>query len=88
MTETKTVERDMSVFAKQTMKNSFVKDKLGRPKVFAQYSETATATDDELCGQHPKPRLPRARAGTSTAKSTRNKKWHDPSKVTCRIREG
>ncbi|HZL67236.1 MAG TPA: hypothetical protein VFC29_07890 [Candidatus Limnocylindrales bacterium] len=44
MTETKTVERDMSVFTKQTMKNGIVKDKPGRRKLFAQYNETATAT--------------------------------------------
>jgi hypothetical protein len=48
MTETKIVERDMSVFTKQTMKNGLVKDKHGRRKLFAQYNETATATYDEL----------------------------------------
>jgi len=51
MTETKTVERDMSVFTKQTMKNGLVKDKHGRRKLFAQYNETATATYDELRGR-------------------------------------
>ena len=75
MTETKTVERDMSVFTKQTMKNGLVKDKHGRRKLFAQYNETATATYDEL---HARPlnrvyqeREPELRQRTSGVSSAR-----------------
>ena len=88
MTETKTVERDMSVFTKQTMKNGIVKDKPGRRKLFAQYNETATATYDEL---HARPlnrvyqeREPELRQ----LKSAQQEAGTIPSKMTCRIREG
>ena len=84
MTETETVERDMSVFSKQTMKNRLVKDKYGRRKLFAQFNETATATYDEL---HARPlnrvyqeREPELRQQRVLETSS----WRDPSKVTCR----
>jgi hypothetical protein len=78
MTETKTVERDMSVFTKQTMKNGIVKDKPGRRKLFAQYNETATATYDELHArplnrvyQEREPELRQQRV-------LETRSWHDP----------
>jgi hypothetical protein len=81
MTETKTVERDMSVFTKQTMKNGLVKDKHG---LIAQYNETATATYDELHArplnrvyQEREPELRQQRV-------LETRSWRDPSKVTCR----
>jgi hypothetical protein len=78
MTETKTVERDMSAFTKQTMKNGLVKDKPGRRKLFAQYNETATATYDELHArplnrvyQEREPELRQQRV-------LETRSWHDP----------
>jgi hypothetical protein len=84
MTETKTVERDMSVFTKQTMKNGLVKDKHGRRKLIAQYNETDTATYDEL---HARP-LNRVYQGREPElrqqRVLETRSWRDPSKVTCR----
>jgi hypothetical protein len=74
----------MSVFTKQTMKNSFVKDKLGRPKTFAQSNETATATDDEPCGKHPNRVYQEREPVLRQQRVLETRSWRKPCKVTCR----
>jgi hypothetical protein len=87
MTETKTGERDMSVFTKQTMKNRLVKDKHGRPKLFARYIETATATGDEVCvcgWYYAYPFSEEREPERREQRMLETRSWHDADKVTCR----
>jgi len=56
-------------------------------KLFAEYFKTATATDDEVC-ERPVNRLHQEwEPELREQRVLETRRWHDPSRVTCRIRE-
>jgi len=57
---------------------------MASPKLFAQYIETATATDNELCERHLKGAYQEREPKLREQRVLETRSWHDAGKVTCR----